>query len=63
MLVISKQIVNDVIDVLNNVTFFLTFTQKNIKNSHNIYIYIYNTFLPKKSNIIFMNFQKIKILP
>lgn len=40
MLVISKQIVNDVIDVLNNVTFFLTFTQKNIKNSHNIYIYI-----------------------
>ena len=63
MLVISKQIVNDVIDVLNNVTFFLTFTQKNINNSHNIYIYIYNTFLPKKSNIIFMNFQKIKILP
>ena len=61
MLVISKQIVNDVIDVLNNVTFFLTFTQKNINNSHNIYIY--NTFLPKKSNIIFMNFQKIKILP
>lgn len=61
MLVISKQIVNDVIDVLNNVTFFLTFTQKNINNSHNIYIY---NFPPqKKSNIIYMNFQKIKILP
>ena len=59
MLVISKQIVNDVIDVLNNVTFFLTFTQKNINNSHDIYI----TFLPKKSNIIYMNFQKIKFLP
>ena len=47
MLVISKQIVNGVIDVLNNGTFFLTFTQKNINNSHNIYIYIYN-FPPKK---------------